>query len=408
MSAPKTEYKKIVCAYSGGLDTSVMIPWLKEHYGAEIITYTGDLGQGEDLPAIRQKALDTGASEAVVDDLRERFISEFLWPSVKASAIYEGMYPLHTALGRPLLSQRLVEVAIDCGADAIAHGCTAKGNDQVRFEVTAKALAPQMGIVAPLRDWELHTREDEVDYAIARNIPIPITKEKPYSIDQNIWGCAIECGEMEELWAEPPSDAWMMTKDPSHVTLETREIILNFEKGVPVGVDGKMMGSIELLTHLNELAGEYGVGRIDMVENRIVGLKSREVYEAPAATLIHMAHTELERITLDRETFNYKRHLSQDFSNIIYDGTWFGPLRDCLQAFVDHSQQTVSGEVRIRLSAGLARITGRRSPFSLYDEGLATYSDGDTFDRSAAKGFIDLFALSYQTVAQVRRKQQGD
>ena len=401
-------YKKIVCAYSGGLDTSVMIPWLRENYGAEIITYTGDLGQGDDLPAIRRKALDTGASHAVVDDLRERFVEEFIWPALKGSAVYEGMYPLHTALGRPLLSQRLVEVALEHGADAIAHGCTGKGNDQVRFEVTAKALAPQLGIVAPLREWELVTRELEVDYAVERNIPIPVTKEKPYSIDQNIWGCAIECGEMEDLWAEPPADAWIMTKDPSHAPKGSIAMVIGFEGGIPVSIDGRPMGPVELLEYLNGIAGEFGVGRIDMVENRVVGLKSREVYEAPAATLLHMAHTELERITLDRETFNYKKKISQDFANIIYDGTWFGPLRDCMQAFIDHSQQHVAGEVRIRVSAGLAQITGRRSPFSLYDEGLATYSHGDTFDRTAAKGFIDLYALSYQTVAQARRKQAGE
>ena len=400
-------YKKIVCAYSGGLDTSVMIPWLRENYGVEIITYTGDLGQGDDLPAIRRKALDTGASFAVVDDLRERFVNEFIWPAVKASAVYEGMYPLHTALGRPLLAQRLVEVALEHGADAIAHGCTGKGNDQIRFEVTAKALAPQLGIVAPLREWELVTRELEVDYAVERGIPIPITKEKPYSIDQNIWGCAIECGEMEDLWVEPPADAWMMTKDPSHAPKGSIEMIIGFQDGIPVSIDNRAMGGVELLEYLNDIAGQFGVGRIDMVENRVVGLKSREVYEAPSATLLHMAHTELERITLDRATFNYKRKISQDFANIIYDGTWFGPLRDCMQAFIDHSQQHVTGEVRIRVSAGLARITGRRSAFSLYDEGLATYSKGDTFDRTAAKGFIDLYALSYQTVAQARRKQEG-
>ena len=400
-------FKKIVCAYSGGLDTSVMVPWLKEHYGAEIITYTGDLGQGEDLRGIKQKALNTGAVSAEVDDLRERFVAEFIWPAVKASALYEGQYPLHTALGRPLLAQRLVEVALQHGADAIAHGCTGKGNDQVRFEVTSKSLAPQLGIVAPLREWELLTREAEVDYAVARGIPIPITKAKPYSIDKNLWGCAIECGEMEDLWTEPPADAWMMTKDPSHAAKGSVELVLGFEQGVPVAIDGRPMDGVALITYLNDLAGTFGVGRIDMVENRVVGLKSREVYEAPAATLIHMAHTELERITLDRPTFNYKRKVSQDFANIIYDGVWFGPLRDALQAFIDHTQRPVTGDVRIRVSAGLARITGRRSPYSLYDEGLATYSHGDTFDRNAAKGFIDLYALSYQTVAHVRRNTEA-
>ena len=401
------KYKKIVCAYSGGLDTSCMIPWLKEHYGAEIITYTGDLGQGEDLSGVKNKALNTGASHAVVDDLRERFVHEFIWPAVRASAVYEGMYPLHTALGRPLLSQRLVEVALEHGADAIAHGCTGKGNDQVRFEVTAKALAPQLGIIAPLRTWELTTRELECDYAIERGIPIPITKEKPYSIDQNLWGCAIECGEMEDLWVEPPADAWIMTKDPSNAPRGSVELLMSFDKGLPVAIDGRPMDAVALIEYLNDLAGTFGVGRIDMVENRVVGLKSREVYEAPAATLIHMAHTELERICLDRPTFNYKRKLSQDYANIIYDGTWFGPLRECLEAFLIKSQETITGDVRMRVSAGLARITGRRSPYSLYDEGLATYSDGDTFDRTAAKGFMDLFGLSYRTVAQVRRRNAG-
>lgn len=402
------KFKKIVCAYSGGLDTSVMIPWLQEHYGAEIITYTGDLGQGDDLAAIKNKALTTGASHAVVDDLTERFVDEFIWPAVRASAVYEGMYPLHTALGRPLLAQRLVEVALEHGADAISHGCTGKGNDQVRFEVTAKALAPQLGIVAPLREWELTTRELEVDYAVERGIPIPITREKPYSIDQNLWGCAIECGEMEDLWVEPPADAWRMTKDPSHAAKGSVELVMTFEKGLPVAIDGRPMGGVQLIEYLNDLAGTFGVGRIDMVENRIVGLKSREVYEAPAATLIHMAHTELERITLDRPTFNYKRKLSQDYANIIYDGTWFGPLRECLESFLLKSQEPVTGEVRLRVSAGLARITGRRSPYSLYDEGLATYSHGDTFDRTAAEGFMELYSLSYRTVAQVRRRERGE
>ena len=400
-------YQKIVCAYSGGLDTSVMVPWLKENYGAEVITYTGDLGQGDDLDAIKQKALNTGAVAAEVDDLRSRFVDEFIWPAVRAGALYEGQYPLHTALGRPLLAQRLVEVAEKYGADAVAHGCTGKGNDQVRFEVTARCLSPNIGIVAPLREWELLTREDEVDYAVERGIPIPITREKPYSIDQNLWGCAIECGEMEDLWAEPPADAWIMTKDPSHAAKGSVELVLRFEQGIPVAIDERPMDGVALIEYLNNLAGTFGVGRIDMVENRVVGLKSREVYEAPAATLIHMAHTELERICLDRPTFNYKQRVSQDYANIIYDGKWFGPLRECLEGFIARSQQTVTGEVRIRVSAGLARITGRRSPYSLYDDGLATYSHGDTFDRAAAEGFLKLYGLSYETFARVSRKSRA-
>ena len=396
---------KIVSAYSGGLDTSVMIPWLSENYdGAEIIAYTGDLGQGEDLDAVREKALRTGASMAVVEDIRDRFVEEFIWPSIMASAIYEGLYPLHTALGRPLLAERLVATALAEGADAVAHGCTGKGNDQVRFEVAVRSLAPQLKILAPLREWELVTRDLEVEYAEERGIPIPVTKEKPYSIDQNIWGCAIEAGEMEDLWTEPPADVWRMTKDPAQAPKGSIELVLRFEQGIPVSIDDKAMGGVELLDYLNHIAGTFGVGRIDMVENRVVGLKSREVYEAPAATLLHMAHTELERLCLDRPTFNYMRRISQDYANIIYDGVWFGPLRECLQAFIEESQRTVTGEIRIRVSAGLARITGRRSPFSLYDPGLSTYHDGDTFKKEHAEGFLELYGLSYKTVAEVRRK----
>ncbi|MBN2799880.1 MAG: argininosuccinate synthase [Deltaproteobacteria bacterium] len=396
---------KLVMAYSGGLDTSVMIPWLKDKYGAdaEIIAYTGDLGQGEDLAAVKKKALNTGASRAVVGDLREEFVRDFIFPSIQASALYEGMYPLHTALGRPLIVKKMAEIAIAEGADAFVHGCSAKGNDQVRFEVGFRSLAPHIGIIAPLRDWEFRTREAEIAYAMAHDIPIPVTLDKPYSIDQNIWGCAIECGEMEDLWAEPPADAWQMTKDPSHAPKGSVEIKLTFEKGVPVAIDDRVMGGVALLEHLNTLAGTFGVGRIDMVENRVVGLKSREVYEAPAASILLMAHTELERITLDRATFNYKRKVSQDFANLVYDGHWFSPLREALQSFINQTQAVVSGEVRVRISAGLARITGRRSQFSLYDTALATYSEGDVFDHSTAKGFLELYGLSNKTVASVRR-----
>ena len=398
---------KIVCAYSGGLDTSVMVPWLKEHYDAEIIAYTGDLGQGEDLSGIKKKALDTGAIHAVVDDLRERFVGEFIIPALKAGALYEGQYPMHTSLGRPLLAQRLCEVAIEHGAEAIAHGCTGKGNDQVRFELAAQCLAPHLKVIAPLREWDLLTREDEVAYAEARGIPIPVTKEKPYSIDQNIWGCAIECGEMEDLWVEPPADAWRMTADPGEAPKGSVELTIDFEGGVPVALNGERMSAVQLIERLNVIAGSYGVGRIDMVENRVVGLKSREVYEAPAATVLHKAHSELERIVLDRPTFHYKAGLARDFANLVYDGLWFGPLREALQAFVTKTQEFVTGSVRVRISAGHCLVTGRRSRYSLYDEGLATYSDGDTFDRTAAEGFMKLFGLSYRTWGKVQRANRS-
>ena len=395
---------KIVCAYSGGLDTSCMIPWLTEHYDAEIVTYTGDLGQGVDAEHIREKALRTGASHAVIDDLRERFVTEFCFPALKAGALYEGQYHMHTSLGRPLLAQRLCEVAEQVGADAIAHGCTAKGNDQVRFEVAAQSLAPHLKVIAPLRTWELRTREQEIEYAEARGIELPITKEKPYSIDENIWGCAIEAGEMENLWTEPPSDVWRMTKDPAEAPRGSQELTLSFVKGVPVAIDGVPMGPVALVDRLNALAGAYGIGRIDMVENRVVGLKSREVYEGPAAIVLHQAARELERVVLDAATQHYKAKVGNDIADIIYGGLWFGPLREALMAFVDKTQENVSGDIRLRLSAGLCRVVGRRSPFSMYDDGLATYSHGDTFDHTAAVGFMKLYGLPYATWGRVKRK----
>ncbi|MCA9490230.1 MAG: argininosuccinate synthase [Myxococcales bacterium] len=381
-----------------------MIPWLREHYDAEIVTYTGDLGQpGSDLEAIRRKALDTGASEAIVEDLRERFLMEFCFPAMQAGAMYEGRYPMHTSLGRPLLAQRLVEVAESVGADAIAHGCTGKGNDQVRFELAAQALAPQLGIVAPLREWDLTTRELEIEYAEKHDIPVPVTKDKPYSIDENLWGCAIECGVMEDVWREPPSDAWRLTTDPLLAPREVTEVVIAFHRGVPVALDGRHLTPVDLVTELNGLAGRYGIGRIDMIENRVVGLKSREVYENPAAVLLYMAHREIERLCLDRATLHYKMKVGQDFATLVYDGLWFSPLREALQAFVSQTEIHLTGEVRLALTAGNFQVVGRRSPFSLYDEGLATYSDGDTFDRSAAVGFLKLYGLPYKTWGKVRR-----
>ncbi len=388
---------KIVCAYSGGLDTSVMVHWLKERFDAEIITYTGDLGQGEDLEGIRAKALNTGASRAVVDDLRERFVEEFLWPSVRTGARYEGRYHMHTALGRPLLAARLCEVAQEFGAEAIAHGCTGKGNDQVRFEVAAQCIAPHLKVIAPLREWDMTSREAEIDYAMEHKIPIPITREKPYSIDQNIWGCAIECGEMEDLWNEPPADAWQMTQDPAEAPKGSLEMILSFHHGVPVAIDGQALDAVHLVERLNEVAGEYGIGRVDMVENRVVGLKSREVYEGPAATVIYEAHDELERVVLDGATYRYKRKMAADWAHEVYGGLWFGPLREAMQSFIDSTQHRVTGDIRVRMSAGSIRVIGRRSPFSLYDAGLATYTDEDTFDHRAAEGFLKLYGLPYRT-----------
>jgi len=385
-----------------------MIPWLIENYHAEVITFTGDLGEGgADLDAIRDKALRTGATQAYVDHLQSRFVSEFIGPALQAGALYEGTYPLHTALGRPLLAQRLCEVADELGADAIAHGCTAKGNDQVRFEVAAQTLSPHLQIIAPLREWELHTREAEIDYATARGIEIEVTREKPYSIDENLWGCAIECGVMEDLWAEPPEDVWRMTADPTDAPPGHREICLTFHRGLPVALDGEVLDGVTLITKLNAIAGKYGIGRMDMVENRVVGLKSREVYEGPAAVVLHQAHRELERVVLDRATSRFKDKIAIEFAHLIYDGLWFSPLRESLQAFVRHTQQPMSGEIRLKLSAGLSQVIGRSSQYSLYDEGLATYSSGDTFERAAADGFLKLYGLPYRTLGQVRRREDS-
>jgi argininosuccinate synthase len=297
-------------------------------------------------------------------------------------------------------------VAQEVGADSIAHGCTGKGNDQVRFEVTAQAIAPDLKVIAPLREWELTTRESEIEFAEARGIPVPVKRASPYSLDENLWGCAIECGVLEDLWAEAPDDAWRLTTDPARAPKENAIIILGFERGFPVSLDGERLSGPELISRLNVVAGRYGIGRIDMVENRVVGLKSREIYEAPGATGLHLAHRDLERVVLDRATAHYKAKIAQDFATLIYDGLWFGALREALLAFVDRTQERVTGEVRMRLSAGVARAVARRSPYSLYDEGLATYSHGDTFDRSAAVGFLKLYGLPYRTLGSVRRKER--
>ena len=296
-------------------------------------------------------------------------------------------------------------MAEEVGADAIAHGCTAKGNDQVRFEVAAQSLSPHLKLIAPLREWELRTREDEIDYAEARGIELEITRAKPYSVDENLWGCAIECGEMENLWSEPPEDVWRMTVDPTDAPPGHSDISLTFHRGLPVALNGEVLDGVTLIGKLNAIAGRYGIGRMDMVENRIVGLKSREVYEGPAATVLHLAHRELERVVLDRATSRFKDKIAVDFAHLIYDGLWFSPLRESLQAFVRHTQRPMSGEIRIKLSAGLAQVTGRRSQYSLYDEGLATYSHGDTFDRAAADGFLKLYGLPYRTIGRVRRRE---
>ncbi|PXV65357.1 argininosuccinate synthase [Halanaerobium congolense] len=399
------EIKKILLAYSGGLDTSVAIKWLQDKYDAEIITYTAHLGQPQDWDAVEEKALATGASKAYIDDIREEFITEYVYPALKVNAMYQEKYPLATALARPLISKRMVEIAKKEGVDALAHGCTGKGNDQVRFEVSFKALAPEMEIIAPLRDWEFVSRDAEIEYAEANNIPVKATKDSPYSIDQNLWGISIECGILEDPWAEPPADAYQWTKDVDDTPDQPKYLTIDFEKGIPTAIDGKEMDPITMVEKLNEIGSEYGVGRIDMLEDRLVGIKSREIYEAPAGEILITAHKALEDLTLDRDTKNYKAAMSAKYAELTYNGLWFSPLRDALDAFVDKSQQTVTGTVKVKLYKAKCTLAGRKSEYSLYDYGLATYDESDNFDHKAAPGFINLWALPVQVANQKKREE---
>ncbi len=391
--------ERIVLAYSGGLDTSVAIPWLAETYGAEVVAVTMDLGQGENLDFARERALATGAVGAHVIDVREEFARDYILPALQAGAIYEDRYPLATALGRPLIAKTLVEIAHLEGARAIAHGCTGKGNDQVRLDVSARALDPGMKVYAPARIWGM-TRSDEIDYARARNIPVPVTKESPYSTDENLWGRSIECGILEDPWQEPPEDAYALTRSASASPNGPAYLEITFVAGVPTEVNGVAMPLTELIHSVATIAGVHGVGRIDMVENRLVGIKSREVYEAPAAVVLHAAHRELESLVTARDLIRLKRELGVKYADLVYNGLWFTPMRQAIDAFVSTMQPQVTGEVRLRLFKGECRVAGRRSPFALYDHGLATYEKGDTFDHTAAEGFIKLWGLPVETVAR--------
>jgi argininosuccinate synthase len=390
--------KKIVLAYSGGLDTSVAVAWLRERYEAEIVTLTVDVGGGSLRHGVETRAMSAGASTAYVVDARERFTTGFVWPHLQAGALYQGVYPLATALARPLIAQLLVEVAHREGADAVAHGCTGKGNDQVRFDVAVHALDPSLEVVAPMRVGMGLSREAEIDYAIARGIDIPITKQSPYSIDVNLWGRSIETGVLEDPWASPPADVYEWTVDPAAAP-EALEIVLSFEGGIPVALDGEALGSVELVARLNTLAGAHGVGRIDHVEDRLVGIKSREIYEAPAASVLHAAHRALEGLTLTKDTLRFNRLVSAEHAQLTYDGLWFSALHRDLRGYVASSQRVVSGDVRVRLDHGNAIVAGRRSPLSLYDKDLATYDAGDAFDHAAAVGFIGIYGLPLRVEA---------
>ncbi len=395
---------KIVLAYSGGLDTSVILSYLKEKYQAEVVTYTANLGQGESLTSVEEKAKRTGASKVYVEDVREEFSSNYVLPALQAGALYEGRYPLATALARPLITRKLIKVAEKEKAEAIAHGCSGKGNDQVRFEVTAKALNPEIMILAPVREWELKSREEEIEYARKHNIPVEVTEKAPYSIDRNLWGVSIECGILENPWEEPPSDAYQLTKSPEEAPDKPTYIEIEFKRGVPTGLDGESYKLVDLIEKLNRIGGENGVGRIDLIENRLVGIKSREIYEAPAAVILHLAHRELERLILDKDTLHFKELVSQRYSELVYDGLWESPLRKALDAFVRETQKELSGTVRIKLFKGSCEVVGRKSPYSLYDEKLATYTKEDIFDQKASKGFIHIWGLPLRTVAKARKK----
>ncbi|MBB5174169.1 argininosuccinate synthase [Texcoconibacillus texcoconensis] len=397
--------KKAVLAYSGGLDTSVSIKWIQENYGYEVIALGIDVGEGKNLEQIKEKALNAGAEKAIVIDAKELLAEEYILPMLKSNSLYEGKYPISSAISRPLISQLLVETAEKEGAQAVAHGCTGKGNDQVRFEVSIQALNPDLEVLAPVREWGM-TRDEEIAYAEEKGIPVPVNLDKPFSIDANIWGRACEAGVLEDLWAEAPEDAYDWT-NPIEMTPDEAEYIeITFEQGKPVALNGEGMQFDKLIESLNLLGGKHGVGRIDHVENRLVGIKSREVYENPAAVILINAHSELELVTLPREVTQYKTQIEQQITQTVYDGKWFSPLKKALDAFVDETQVPVSGTVRVKLHKGNNTVVGRKSENSLYNESLATYSKGDEFDHNAAVGFIKLWGLSTKTYAEVHKKDQ--
>jgi argininosuccinate synthase len=393
--------QKIVLAYSGGLDTSVAIRWLEENYQSEVATLTMDIGGKVDLEGARQRAEQIGAIRADVLNAREEFITEYVWPALQAGAIYEGIYPLATALGRPLIAKHLVRIALEEDAFAIAHGCTGKGNDQVRFDVSAAALAPHLKVIAPAREWNM-TREQEIAYANERNVPLDLHKRSSYSVDENLFGRSIEAGDLEDPWAEPPEDAWAWTVSAAEAPTAPRYVEITFVNGVPTALDGRELSGAELVETLNELAGAAGVGRIDHVENRLVGIKSRELYESPAGVVLHQAHRALEQLCLTKDQSRFKERVASEYADLVYNGLWFSAHRLNLDAYVRSTQVHVNGDVRVRLQQGASTVVGRRSADSLYRKDLATYDAGDAFDHTAAVGFIQLYGLPVRTQARVQ------
>ncbi|MGH9943961.1 MAG: argininosuccinate synthase [Pyrinomonadaceae bacterium] len=401
-----TQMKKIVLAYSGGLDTSVMLRWLKESYGCEVVCYCADVGQGDELTGLDEKAKATGASKLYVEDLREEFVRNFVWPAVKANAVYEGVYLLGTSLARPVIAERQIEIARQEGADAVAHGATGKGNDQVRFELTYYALQPDIRVIAPWREWEFKGRLDLIAYSERHGIPVTATAEKPYSTDRNLMHVSYEGGILEDPWTEPPADIFQMTKAPEAARAEAEYVVVGFEQGVPVSINGEPLGAVELLMRLNQLGGEHGVGRVDLVENRFVGMKSRGVYETPGVTILQAAHRALESITMDREVMRLRDSLSLKFAEMIYYGFWFAPESELMRKMIDETQQDVTGEVRVKLYRGNVTVAGRRAPRSLYSERLATFEADTVYNQRDAEGFIKLNALRLRTRAQMEKREQ--
>jgi len=396
--------RRVILAYSGGLDTSVAIKWIQEKYDAEVITLTLDLGQPINLEAVRKKALDIGAKDAVVVDAKDVFVDHYIKRVIKANALYEDKYPLSTSISRPLIARELVKIAKTYGADIIAHGCTGKGNDQVRIEVSVRALDPDLEIIAPIREWGF-SREEEIDYAFAHNIPVPVTKKSPYSIDENLWGRSIESGILEDLKVEPPEEPFVWTKSPIDAPQGPEYVEIGFERGVPWTLNGKQLPLREIIEALNSLGGMHGIGRVDLIEDRLVGIKSREVYEVPAATIIIYAHKELEHLVMERNLIMLKSHLESEYSKLLYDGLWFSHTREALEAFFDTTQEVVSGTITLKLYKGNIIVAKRNSPFSLYERALATYEKGDIFDQKKSEGFIYVWGLPLSVSARKRGKK---
>jgi len=387
--------RTVVLAYSGGLDTSVCVRWLADR-GWRVIAFMANVGQGDPSAAAVKRAKVAGASRVVIRDVRQEFLTEFVWPALKAHAVYEGKYLLATALSRPLIAKHLVEVAHEMKAHAVAHGCTGKGNDQVRFEVTARILDPSLKIIAPVREWEFRSREDEIDYARRHRIPIDVSTHRPYSIDQNLWGTSIESGVLENPWTEPPADTYRSIRSPERAAARPAVVTVGFTRGVPTHLNGQRQSPVRLVERLNAIGAAHGIGRADMMESRVVGIKSREVYEAPGGTMLLEAHQELERLVLDRHLLQFKALVGMKYAELVYSGLWFTPLKASLDAFVEQTQRHVSGSVRLKLFKGSCQVVGRKSPHSLYRERLATYSAKDQFDQRASEGFIKLFGLPYE------------